>query len=65
MSESAAVSTPILVRTEDGFSPVFTSLHQSSPVFTSLHQSSPVCGLLLKLMLCRRNMTSTGVLLLI
>ena len=38
MSESAAVSTPILVRTEDGFSPVFTSLQ----IFTSLHQSSPV-----------------------
>ena len=29
------------------------------------HQFSPVCGLLLKLMLCRRNMASTGVLLLI
>jgi hypothetical protein len=33
-------------------------------VLTSFHQFSPVCGLRLKLMLCRRNMTSTGVLLL-
>jgi hypothetical protein len=31
-------------------------------VFTSFHQFSPVCGVLLKLMLCRRNTTSAGVL---
>jgi hypothetical protein len=35
------------------------------PVFTSFHEFSPVCGVLLKLMLCRRNTTSTGVLLLV
>jgi hypothetical protein len=34
-------------------------------VITSFHQFSPVCGVLLKLMLCRRNTTSTGVLLMI
>jgi hypothetical protein len=34
-------------------------------VFTGFHQFSPVCGVLLKLMLCRRNTTSTGVLLLV
>jgi hypothetical protein len=34
-------------------------------IFTSFHQFSPVRGLLLKLMLCRRNVSSTGVLLLI
>jgi hypothetical protein len=34
-------------------------------VFTSFHQLSPVRGVLLKLMLCRRNTTSTGVLLLV
>jgi hypothetical protein len=34
-------------------------------VITIFHHFSPVCGVLLKLMLCRRNTTSTGVLLLV
>ena len=34
-------------------------------IFTSFHQFSPVRGLLLKLMLWRRNVSCTGVLLLI
>jgi hypothetical protein len=40
----------------DPLSPVFTSLHQSSPVFTSLWPAVEV-------VLCRRNMTSAGVIL--
>jgi hypothetical protein len=31
-------------------------------IFTSFHQFSPVRGLLLKLILCRRNVSSSGVL---
>jgi hypothetical protein len=34
-------------------------------VFTSFHQFSRACGVLLKLMLCGRNTTSAGVLLLV
>src|SRR5262249_46028334 len=46
-----------------GFGYSTKGFHQSSPVFTSLHQSSPVFNSLwaaVEVMLCRRNMTSTG-----